>query len=280
MPPNAGPFIAARDLLLRYRTDYDGAIREFRWPVLDRFNWALDYFDHLPADDLALWCVGEIEEQLTFGQLRTRSNQVANYLRELGVRRGDRVMLLVPNLRQLFEAILGLMKLGAVVSPATTLLTKADIRDRFERGQMRHAIVDAPLTGSFAGLPGDFTRIALCGAPGWLRFEDAYTASETFEPDGETRATDPLVLYFTSGTTAKPKIVRAHASELSDRTAQHRLCRRDRAGGHLLLCRIARMGGAHVRPIWSMERRLGDRRPGTGAIQHQIRYCMHWSGAA
>ena len=206
-PHNAEPFIAARDLLLRLRTDYDAAVREFRWPMMDRFNWALDYFDHLPSDELALWCIGETEEKLTFGALRVRSNQVANHLRELGVRRGDRVMLLVPNIRQLFEAVLALMKLGAVISPATILLTEADVKDRFERGGMRHAIVDASLVGRFANLPGSYTRIAVGGAPGWHRFEDAYAATETFVPNGETRATDPLVMYFTSGTTAKPKLV-------------------------------------------------------------------------
>ena len=207
MPDSVAPFIAARDLLLRLRTDYGAAVREFRWPVMDRFNWALDYFDHLPADDLALWCVGETEEKLSFGALRVRSNQVANHLRQLGVRRGDRVMLLIPNIRQLWEALLALMKLGAVINPATTLLTEADLRDRFERGRIRHAIVDASLTGLFGRLPGQYTRIAVGGATGWHRFEDAYHAAEEFAPDGETLATDPLVLYFTSGTTSKPKLV-------------------------------------------------------------------------
>jgi acetyl-CoA synthetase len=207
MPHNAEPFIAARDMLLRLRDDYEAAVREFRWPMMDRFNWALDYFDHLPADDLALWCLGETEEKLSFGRLRARSNQVANHLRELGIRRGDRVMLLVPNVRQLWEALLALMKLGAVISPATILLTESDVKDRFERGHMRHAIVDASLTGRFANLPDDYTRIAVGGAPGWHRFEDAYSAAETFATDAETRATDPLVMYFTSGTTAKPKLV-------------------------------------------------------------------------
>src|SRR6201984_842549 len=141
IPREAEPFIAARDQLLRLRTDYDAAVREFRWPVMDRFNWALDYFDHLPGDALALWCIGETEEKLSFGQLRTRSNQVANYLRALGVQSGDGVMLLMPNVRQLFEAILALMKLGAVFSPSTTLLTAAELEDRVRRGRMRCAIV-------------------------------------------------------------------------------------------------------------------------------------------
>ena len=134
MPHNAEPFIAARDLLLRLHTDYDAAVREFHWPRMDRFNWALDFFDHLPAGDLALWCIGETEEKLSFGALRLRSNQVANYLQGLGVRRGDRVMLLVPNIRQLWETLLALMKLGAVIIPATMLLTPDDLADRLQRG--------------------------------------------------------------------------------------------------------------------------------------------------
>ncbi len=130
MLEHARPFIEARDMLLRLRTDYDTAVREFHWPAMERFNWALDYFDHLPADALALWGMGETEERLNFGALRIRSNQVANYLRGLGVRRGDRVLLLLPNVRQLFEAILALMKLGAVFSPSSMLLTESDLSNR------------------------------------------------------------------------------------------------------------------------------------------------------
>ncbi len=204
---HAKPFIAARDLLLRLRTDQDAAVREFRWPTLDRFNWALDHFDHLPADAPALRLVGDDEETLTFGALQARSNQVANYLRALGVRRGDRVLVLLPNVRALWEIMLALMKLGAVMIPATTLLTEADLKDRFERGRVRHAIVPASLTSRFAHLPGAYTRIALGAAPGWHDFADAARVSEHFTPDGETKADDPLLLYFTSGTTAKPKMV-------------------------------------------------------------------------
>lgn len=200
-------FLAARNLLLRYRTDYDAAVREFQWPVLERFNWALDHFDSLPANATALWLVGETEEKLTFGELRVRSNQVANYLHALGVCRGDRVLVVLPNLRQLWEAMLALMKLGAVIIPATTLLTESDLADRFTRGRIRHAIVSAGLTGRFVGLAGTYTRIAVGGASDWHRFEDAYDQSDSFSPQSETRADDPLLLYFTSGTTAKPKMV-------------------------------------------------------------------------
>ncbi len=207
MSDDVRAFLAARDLLLRLRTDYDTAVREFRWPNLRNFNWALDHFDHLPAERTALWLVGEAEEKFTFGALRNRSNQVANHLRALGVARGDRVLVLLPNMRQLWEAMLALMKLGAVAIPATTLLAEADLKDRFERGRVKHAIVPTALTARFTNLAGDYTRIAVGGAPGWRAFEDAYGLSDEFTPDGETRAEDPLLLYFTSGTTAKPKMV-------------------------------------------------------------------------
>jgi acetyl-CoA synthetase len=108
--------------------------------------------------------------------------------------------------------MLAAIKLGAVVIPATTLLTRDDLIDRFERGRARHVITSADNAGKFAEVPGDYTRIAVGGAPesqypGWQRYEDAYKASAEFAPDGETRASDPLLLYFTSGTTARPKLV-------------------------------------------------------------------------
>jgi acetyl-CoA synthetase len=209
---SADAFLSARDLLFAHRTDYETAYREFRWPKLDRFNWALDYFDPMATgnDRLGLWIVNEggSEHKLTFGELAERSNRVANHLRALGVRRGDRVLLMLGNAVPLWETMLAAMKLGAVVIPATTLLTRDDLIDRFERGGARHVITSADNAGKFAAVPGGYTRIAVGdAAPGWRRYEDAYDAPAAFAPDGETRAADPLLLYFTSGTTARPKLV-------------------------------------------------------------------------
>ena len=205
-------FLAARDLLFAHRADYETACREFRWPTLDRFNWALDFFDPMARDNdrPGLWIVNEggSEHKLTFAALAERSNRVANHLRALGVRRGDRVLLMLGNVVPLWETMLAAMKLGAVVIPATTLLTRDDLIDRFERGRARHVITGAENAAKFAELPGDYTRIAVGdAAPGWQRYEDAYDAPAAFAPDGETRAEDPLLLYFTSGTTARPKLV-------------------------------------------------------------------------
>jgi acetyl-CoA synthetase len=205
-------FLEARDFLIAHRDDYAAAYAGFRWPVLEEFNWALDYFDVYAKgnDRPALWVVDDEggETKLSFAQLAERSNRVANHLRACGVRRGDRVLLMLPNVAPLWEIMLASIKLGAVVSPATTLLSAADLHDRIERGVMRHVIADAPSSGRFAEVPGSYTRIVVGEeVTGWLPYAAAAEASAVFEPDGPTRADDPFLLYFTSGTTAKPKMV-------------------------------------------------------------------------
>jgi acetyl-CoA synthetase len=209
---NAAPFIAARDFLLRHREDYATAYRDFKWPKLDRFNWALDYFDVMARDNAqpALWLVdeGAGETKLSFADLSERSNRIANALRGLGVRGGDRILVMLGNVVPLWECMLAAMKLGAVIVPATTLLTRNDLADRFARGRVRHVIASADAAGKFAELPGDYTRIVVGkDVPGWVSFENGYKASAEFTPDGETRPDDPVLLYFTSGTTATPKLV-------------------------------------------------------------------------
>ena len=211
-------FGAARDLLLAHRDDYDAARRAFAWPALETFNWALDWFDVVAAgnDRPALRIVEEdgADRALSFAELSERSNRVANWLRGHGVARGDRVILMLGNQVELWETVLAAMKLGAVIIPATTLLGPADLVDRVERGDARHVVVTAADAGKFDDVPGGYTRIAV-GAPleGWLDYADTDTAAADFAPDGPTRASDPLLLYFTSGTTAKPKLVEhTHAS--------------------------------------------------------------------
>ncbi|HWK47468.1 MAG TPA: AMP-binding protein [Stellaceae bacterium] len=208
----ADGFIEARDFLLAHRTDYATAYRDFRWPRLDSFNWALDYFDPMAAGNrrTALWIVGETSDEirLSFAELADRSNRVANHLRSLGVRRGDRILLMLGNVVPLWELMLAAMKLGAVVIPATTLLSGDDLVDRIERGRVRHIVAAAQHTDRFAELGDACTRIVVGEpVPGWQPYAAGYEASGDFAPDGPTRATDPLLLYFTSGTTAKPKLV-------------------------------------------------------------------------
>jgi acetyl-CoA synthetase len=211
MTSSTDSFRAARDLLLAHRDDYEMARQEFVWPDLGEFNWALDWFDVI-ADEHperpALRIVGDDAASLTYGELKARSGQVANWLRELGVRRGDRVLLMLGNVAPLWEVILAAMKLGAVIIPASTLLQPADLDDRVARGQVRHVVTDTAQAEKFAAVPGEWTRVVVGGSfAGWHSYEEAGSAPSSFVPDGVTRAGDPLLLYFTSGTTALPKLV-------------------------------------------------------------------------
>ena len=206
-------FRAARDLLLDCREDYDRAVAEFRWPELEHFNFGIDWFDVLAAeqpDVPALWIVhGDgSEDRLTYAEMAARSSQVAAWLRAEGVDRGDRLLLVLGNVAPLWEVLLGCIKLGVVIIPATTLLGPRDLADRVERGHVRHVVTASADTGKFAEVPGDWTRIAV-GEPveGWLRYDDSREHLETFEPEVGTKADETLLLYFTSGTTARPKLV-------------------------------------------------------------------------
>jgi acetyl-CoA synthetase len=208
---------AARQFLLANRGDYAAAYREFRWPRMDRFNWALDWFDvelarGTLANQPALTITGDGAASLTFAELSERSNRVANGLRALGVKRGDRILLMLGNVVPLWETMLAAMKLGAVVIPATTLLTPTDLADRFERGRARHVVAAAGEAAKFDGFDPALTRIAVGDAPqgppkGWHSYADLLKAPADFTSDGPTNADDPMLLYFTSGTTAKPKLV-------------------------------------------------------------------------
>ncbi|MFG2555687.1 AMP-binding protein [Streptomyces sp. NPDC048581] len=205
-------FRSARDFLLQHREDYATAYEGFAWPRPDRFNWALDWFDVIAAgnDRPALHIVEEdgAEVRVSFAEMAERSARVANWLRARGVRPEHRVLVMLGNQVELWETALAAMKLGAVVIPATPLLGAADLRDRVERGRVRYVLVRAEDTGKFDDVPGRYTRITVGGArEGWQTYEDAYAASAEFTPDGPTGADDPLMLYFTSGTTARPKLV-------------------------------------------------------------------------
>jgi acetyl-CoA synthetase len=214
-------FRQARDLLLRHRDDYEAARAEFAWPRLEAFNWALDWFDVAAAEHPDRQALRIVSEQgavsRSYGELAARSSQAANWLRDLGAVRGDRLLLMLGNIAPLWELILAAMKLGVVIIPATTLLGPADLADRIGRGAVRYVVTEAGQTGKFAGLGGGWVPIAVSeqatGAgketvpEGWHSYADAAAAPDQFTPDGATAASDPLLLYFTSGTTARPKLV-------------------------------------------------------------------------
>jgi acetyl-CoA synthetase len=205
-------FLRARDLLVSLREDHEAAVREFRWPDLTAFNWVSDYFDVYAAGNArpALIIVDDAgaATTLSFAELAERSRRVTRFLARLGISRGDRVLVMLSNVAPLWETLLGAARLGAVVIPATTQLTAGDVADRLERGAVRCAVVESAVTDRFSGeLPG-LIRVAV-GDPvaGWAQFDSAYAEDGADWPATPTPADDPLLLYFTSGTTARPKLV-------------------------------------------------------------------------
>ncbi|MDF1505486.1 AMP-binding protein [Roseisolibacter sp. H3M3-2] len=215
---DADRFLAARDFLLAHRDRHAEAYHGFAWPRLERFNWALDHFDRMArgnhADALRIARDDGAEDRHSFDALAERSDRVANALRALGARRGDRLLLMLPNVVETWETLLACTKLGVVVIPSTPQLSADDLVDRMLRGAVRHVVTDADGARKCAALAGGVTRVVVGGAfPGWRPFDGLRAAPAGFVPDGETRADDPLLLYFTSGTTARPKLVlHTHAS--------------------------------------------------------------------
>ncbi|MDB6090191.1 MAG: AMP-dependent synthetase [Gammaproteobacteria bacterium] len=206
-----------RDWLLSRREDIGGAQREFRWPRFERFNWAADYFDVIADNnpDTALRVVDDRgnDQSLSFAALSCRSSQVANFLRAHGIGQGDRLLIMLGNCAPLWETMLAAIKLGAVMIPTTTLLEHDDLRDRLERGGVKAIVTHGHLSERFAQIPGAPVRIAVGeSAPGWIPYAQSHAAPERFARV-PTRADDPLLLYFTSGTTTRPKLVaHTHAS--------------------------------------------------------------------
>ena len=211
-------FREARDLLLSFRDDYHGARDAFVWPRPERFNWALDWFDaELAVGEhgarTALKVFGDSVESRSFADLSRESSRLANGLRGLGANRGDRLLMMLGVGSELWVTMLAAMKLGLVLIPAMPALGPADIADRIDRGRAKFLVAHGADADKFTGLAENVERVAVGEAPRGWRSYPSLLGSDRFEPDGATRADDPMLLYFTSGTTARSKlVVHSHAS--------------------------------------------------------------------
>ncbi|PZF59546.1 AMP-dependent synthetase [Curtobacterium sp. MCSS17_008] len=221
--PSSNPttaYRAARDELLAVLDEHDteraeAARRAFRWPDLGAdFNWATDWFDVVARDNdrVALWIVDEDGgSRTTYAEMAARSDRLAVHLDRLGVRKGDHVLLMLGNQLELWETMLAVMKLGAVILPTSTMLDTADLQDRIDRGGVAHVVTNHGETPKFQGVTGAPSRIVVGGAAdGWTPYPDDLGRPA---PAGEVRPTvttstsDPCLVYFTSGTTSRPKMV-------------------------------------------------------------------------
>lgn len=205
-------FKQARDFLIENRADYDRVRRDFSWPQLQHFNWAIEWFDVIARGNErpALLVVGQkgIEHRVSFEEMRVRSNRLMHLLQHLGLRPGDRILLMLGNTPRLWELLLAAIKLGCPVIPTSTLIMSRDLQDRLERGAVRAVVTETVFAPLFGALSDKIIKVLADGQlPAWHSLDATQQYSEELKPQGPTPADAPLLLYFTSGTTSKPKLV-------------------------------------------------------------------------
>jgi acyl-coenzyme A synthetase/AMP-(fatty) acid ligase len=212
-------------------TDYLATRASFRLEVPERYNYARDVVDAWAEREpgkLALLAVGPDggdARRFSFADLARSSDRAARFLAGQGVVKGDRVFVMLPRVPDWYDVVLGCIKLGAIPMPATTLLTPRDIAYRVNSAEASVVVVDAETTTKVnqvaADCPSLRSRVFLAGggyggipdeasdqASGWLSWADGLAAAGEEPPEAEpTRADDPMLLYFTSGTVAYPKMV-------------------------------------------------------------------------
>jgi acetyl-CoA synthetase len=215
MTSNTDLYRIARDQLVNVIGDYDKAVDLFAWPELTgAFNWATDWFDVIARgnDRTALWIVEEdgTEHKISFAEMADASDRVATWLSRLGVGKGDRVLVMLGNQVELWESMLAVAKLGAIIMPTTGALGPADLADRITRGGAKFVIANDQDAAKFDDVDGEYTRIMVGGAPegaGWHCYSAAYAVPSAGPFATPTNTDDPMLIYFTSGTTSKPKLV-------------------------------------------------------------------------
>ena len=198
-------------------TDTEGRLKRLTLNVPDHFNFAYDVVDAIaeetPEKRAMVWCNTENEEHIfTFADMRNCSNQVANVLRDAGIQRGDRVMLVLKRHYEYWFAVLALHKLGAVAIPATHMLTEKDFAYRIKAAGVKGVICTVQ-NGVPEKIGAALTQTGIQAkcwcvqgeAEGFANLTAAMADADPHFARVETEATDPMLLYFTSGTTGEPK---------------------------------------------------------------------------
>jgi len=176
------------------------------------FNFATDVVDRWAQerpDAPALWCVNTatgVEHKFNFRELAALSCRAAALLRSSGIRRGDRVRIMLPRVPQWWIAMLGLIRLGAVPVPGTLLLTARDVAYRLGSARISAVLTNQDGMAKVGGFEG--VRLLVGGRrPGWIDFDQGVRRANAGFCGERTLSDDPGVIYFTSATTGDPKMV-------------------------------------------------------------------------
>src|SRR6516162_2422209 len=184
--------------------DYHETYRSFRLEVPGHFNFGADVVDRWAenSDHLALiWCDETgAERRFTFSEISRLSNRCANLFAALGLRRGDRVLIMLPRLPEWQISMVAALKLGAIPIPCIDMLTEADVAYRVAHSGARGAVTTAANVAKFAGA-NLRARVCVGAADGWVEF-GAGIAGETDDfAHVALAAEEPAIIYYTSGST-------------------------------------------------------------------------------
>ena len=201
-------------------TEKDGVLTKIEFKNENKFNFAFDVVDELgrrKPDKLAMLHVSEdgTERRFTFDDMKKESARVANYFKSIGIKRGDRVMLVLKRHYQFWFSVLALHKLGAVAIPAPNQLLEKDFKYRFEAGNVKAILCTADgevadaVDGAAAQCPGlEYKILVGASREGWHNFDEEYKlySSHYARTEDAPCGNDPMLMFFTSGTTGYPKI--------------------------------------------------------------------------
>lgn len=203
-------------------TDYEAERRDFHLDVPAYFNFATDVIGRWAQDPskLAMLWIGQNGEErsITFAEFAEGSNRAAHAFIQLGMQKGDRVMVMLPRIPQWWESVLGLMKIGAIAIPCTTLLTPRDIEHRANIAEVQGIITDHEGAEKFDQVRSECPTIKytilveesnedISGRENWINYHNNVGEASPEFSGPETRSDDPSLIYFTSGTVGYPKMV-------------------------------------------------------------------------
>jgi acetyl-CoA synthetase/medium-chain acyl-CoA synthetase len=196
-------------------TDYKKEVKEFSLHVPENFSFPLDVFDKWIGIAL-IWTDGKKTEILSFKDLSISSSKGAGAFRKLGLKKYDKVLVMLPNIVEWWEIMLALMRINAIAIPATTLLTVKDLEYRFSITDIRAVITIHEETNkveeALKDISKDIILITIGEKEGWYSYKHEKEKADIYEGD-KTHSYDPALIFFTSGTTGPPKMVlHSHAS--------------------------------------------------------------------
>ena len=247
-PVEVAPIAPVAEKFIETKTDEKGVFNGISFKNIDRFNFAYDVVDEIgrtKPDKLALLHISKDkkERRFTFDDISRESNRTANYFRSLGIKKGDRVLLVLKRHYQFWFSMMALNKLGAIAIPATNQLVEHDFEYRFNAAGVSAVVATADgdvanqIELALKNSPTVKTKIIVNGSrEGWHDFNAELPMFRSKLERVDVGGDDPLLMYFTSGTTGYPKIaVHSHKYPLGHYPTAHFWHNVDPNGLHLTI---------------------------------------------